>query len=364
MSIVSSVKKALHRPDLIYPYFRVVGRSLHKMVSVGKYREAIGYLTEEVLGNDLYLRSVASKSGGLVTQPVKHGELLVDASDPGLSRRLLRYGVHEETSSKIYEQELVRLREDVDGEIGVLEIGANLGYFLLIATSLLGERAKIYAVEPHPENLAILRENVGRNGLNEQVEVIEGAVGSETGSAVLNIMPKSNWHRVDRAENPRGDALEAIDVDLTDVETLLTDRAHSPDDIHVVRFDVEGYEPEIFNGMTSVLEAAGPLLLYVEFHLVLLDDETVDRLVSMLSDSGLEIVSGVVYDPVEWDGERVSIETFDEFWEYRDIGCLEIIARREGTSTADTTRDEAVDRENESVMKRYEKTPAHEMAAN
>lgn len=161
MSFVSLVRRAVTSPDRVGPYLRIVGRSLAKMVSRGRYAAAAGYLSGELFGTDIYLRRLVARSAsGLVVRRTRYGTMVLDARDPGLSRRVLRYGVHEETSSRVYERELARLARDVDGKVGVLELGANLGYFLLLAATVLGERAAMYAVEPHPRNATLLAENV------------------------------------------------------------------------------------------------------------------------------------------------------------------------------------------------------------
>ncbi|RLI99233.1 MAG: hypothetical protein DRP06_03895 [Candidatus Aenigmatarchaeota archaeon] len=39
-------------------------------------------------------------------------------------------------------------------------MGANLGYFVLLAAHLVGERGRVYAFEPEPLNYDILLENI------------------------------------------------------------------------------------------------------------------------------------------------------------------------------------------------------------
>lgn len=299
------------------------------MAQENNFEEIIGYLSEEVVGEDLYLRWLHDQSrDGLVLRETRHGEMFLDIEDPGLSRRILRYGVHEETSSQIYRRELRKLADEIEGEVTVLEIGANIGYFLLMAADVLGERAWIEAIEPHPRNVEILRKNVSRNGLDEQVAVVEGAVGAEPGSGVLNVMPESNWHTVATDGGAHAGAVETLDIDIRCVESHLDEQGHTPEDVNVVRFDVEGYEDEILAGMQSVLEADSPLLCYVELHPVLLDDDTLEWVIEQFEESGLELVSAVDYEPIEWDGKPVPAEEFADIREYRDTGSLEIIARR------------------------------------
>lgn len=323
------VQRAVEAPQFIYPYVRNRWREIATMAQEDNFGEIVGYITEEAVGEDLYFERLGKRTpDGIVSRSLPCGEMYLDITDPGLSRRLLRYGVHEKTSSRIYRRELRRLANDIDGEITILELGANIGYFLLMATGVLGERARIYAIEPHPRNLDILKKNVERNDLDGRTEIIEGAVGAEPGSGVLNVMPESNWHAVAADGGVRTGAIETLDIDIQCVETILSERDLEPEAVNVVRFDVEGYEDNILAGMQSVLDADSPLLCYIELHPVLLDDDTLEWVIETLAESGLSVVSAVDYEPIDWDGKPVPLSEFSDIWNYRETGSLEVIARR------------------------------------
>lgn len=79
--------------------------------------------------------------------------MYLDLSDDGLSKTIFYRGVHEPLVTRWLEAELAP-------GMTVLEVGANLGYYLLLAATRIGPRGRIYAVEPVPETFAILRKNV------------------------------------------------------------------------------------------------------------------------------------------------------------------------------------------------------------
>jgi len=61
-------------------------------------------------------------------------------------------------SKKIFEKfetELVK-QEIHDGDT-VLDIGANIGYFSLIFSKIVGNNGRVYAFEPDPNNFKILK---------------------------------------------------------------------------------------------------------------------------------------------------------------------------------------------------------------
>lgn len=45
----------------------------------------------------------------------------------------------------------------------------------LAAARAVGSRGTVIAVEPHPDNVALLRANVNRNGVADWVKVIDAA---------------------------------------------------------------------------------------------------------------------------------------------------------------------------------------------
>ena len=68
----------------------------------------------------------------------------------------------------------------------VVDIGANMGYFTLLASRLVGREGKIYAFEPEPVNYGLLVKNIGINGYKNIVPV-QKAVSDRTGTTRLFI---------------------------------------------------------------------------------------------------------------------------------------------------------------------------------
>lgn len=67
----------------------------------------------------------------------------------------------------------------------VYDLGANVGYFTLIAAALTGPRGKVVAYEPIPSNVEALRRNVQLNGL-ANVEIVEAAISERDGTAAIS----------------------------------------------------------------------------------------------------------------------------------------------------------------------------------
>lgn len=73
----------------------------------------------------------------------------------------------------------------------VVDIGANVGYFTLLLSTLVGPQGKVIAIEAHPEIAAANRANLDRNAVTN-VRLISAAVTDEVGEVTLYEGPATN----------------------------------------------------------------------------------------------------------------------------------------------------------------------------
>jgi FkbM family methyltransferase len=140
----------------------------------------------------------------------------------------------------------------------VIDVGANIGYNTLHAARLVGRRGRVVAIEPTPDNLAVLRRNVAAAGLrNVAIEPV--AAGSARGthdlfvrgavSAVNSLFPLSCYASV----------TDVLQVPVVPLDALV----EGPVDL--VKIDVEGAELDVLEGMPCLLRAPHVVLI-VEWH--------------------------------------------------------------------------------------------------
>lgn len=141
------------------------------------------------------------------------------------------------------------------------DLGANIGFFSLMAARLVGPQGHVFSFEADPEIAARLRENLARNRFpNARVE--QRAVWSESSTV--------SFARVDPGTSPDRGLGHVSTGDLTSntirVEAISLDQFaaenSAPD---FVKCDVEGAEREVFRGAAKLLAAKRPMLL-VEMH--------------------------------------------------------------------------------------------------
>ena len=264
-------------------------RIVRRMIEEGRLKEAALYFPAVVGKDELFWEHIEAQADGSrhLVRDVDGHEMLVDLEDEGLSRELLQVGRHEPTSTEFFRRELARLR-DATGTVTVLEVGGNIGYYTLVEADALGSDGRILVCEPEPDNVDLLEENVARNGYEDVVDVYQVGLSDRTGTAEFYLSSRSNCHSFE-ADSRFRDATESIEVDVRTVDDFLDDRDVDPDEVNVVRMDVEGHEAKILSGMDDLLASEGPTLLYVEFHSELIDNGELDDALGKITDAGFEL---------------------------------------------------------------------------
>lgn len=148
------------------------------------------------------------------------------------------------------------LREHLAAGMTFYDVGANIGFFSMLAARLVGPSGRVVAFEADPENASRLREHAERNAFS-WLTVEQKAVWSESGSV--------SFARCDPATSPdRGlgsvvpsDGNGAITVEAVSLDDC-TSRFPAPD---VVKCDVEGSEVDVFRGAQRVLMEKRPLVV-------------------------------------------------------------------------------------------------------
>ena len=156
---------------------------------------------------------------------------------------------------------------------GVVDVGANIGAYTLLAASILGREGRIVAFEPSPKAAARLKENVEINGLqNVQVHCV--AV-SETPGTVLFYRNQDNVNRI-VVDGSREELQD--ETDLVTCVTLDDELANAR--FEFGKIDIEGAELMAFRGGQNVLRQGNPPVWLVELK---------DRLLSKYGGSANEL---------------------------------------------------------------------------
>jgi FkbM family methyltransferase len=140
----------------------------------------------------------------------------------------------------------------------VIDIGAHVGLYSLIAAHRVGATGMVIAVEPNPGNLARLRRNIEINGLTN-VRVIAAALGEVPGRARFHLPSHPAVSGLGSLEERPGTG-PTIEVDVRTLDEVLATEAgdRCPG---VLKIDVEGEEANVFKGGRRTLGSCRPAVL-------------------------------------------------------------------------------------------------------
>jgi len=175
----------------------------------------------------------------------------VDVTD-GTARLLHFYG-------QPYEPGLARaLRQRLAPGDVFLDIGANIGYFSVLAGLTVAPTGRVIAFEPHPAAREILRQAVAANRLDQIVEIVPAAVADRDGVVSLFLSQDSVLSTTDPSRSPlRSDFTfpDSIEVPRLAVDGWLAGNPGLAPRIRVIKIDVEGTEADVLRGMRETLRS-------------------------------------------------------------------------------------------------------------
>jgi len=148
----------------------------------------------------------------------------------------------------------------------VLDVGAFVGIYAVLAARWSAPGGRVIAFEPTPSSAALARTHFAFNGLGpDRVRLVEAAVSDRATRATLhqydaNAMPYVN-SLVSAIDTDRPAATQEVDVVTIDAACRELDVMPS-----VIRMDVQGAEIHALRGARETIRAASRLSLVVEMH--------------------------------------------------------------------------------------------------
>jgi FkbM family methyltransferase len=152
----------------------------------------------------------------------------------------------------------------------VYDVGANIGWYSLLAARAVGPEGKVVAFEPSVRNAAVIQENAATNGLSN-ITPIPAAVTDEDGWATFldqgslegRLNKDDTETQARRRERHRREPLGSFVVPVLSLDSWIPGSGMAPP--NVVKIDVEGAEVGVIRGMAQTLRSSGPTLI-IELH--------------------------------------------------------------------------------------------------
>jgi FkbM family methyltransferase len=166
----------------------------------------------------------------------------------------------------IREDEIIEHFTPKRGDI-VVDIGAHIGHYTIIASKRVGANGKVVAIEASPSNFEILNRNIKLNqlaniiNLNHVVYSKETKLklylpGEESGNTIYNTVIS------DRARNED----KFVEVNANTLDYLLQSKGIKQEQINWIKIDVEGAEFEVLKGAANILSNSKDIAILIEIH--------------------------------------------------------------------------------------------------
>ena len=235
-------------------------------------------------------------------------------NDPGISTELSIFKSHEPINTQIISRILKK-------GMTCLDIGGNIGYYVLLERQLVGDKGRIIAFEPSPRNYNYLKKNIQLQNVTN-ISAYNFACGDIDGNATFFINKKSNGCKV-IAEgiippDPSLGTLSEVPVRILDpfIEELKLGR------VDFIRMDSEGYELHIFKGLKKTLEKFKPIIS-IELHKRQLGIKGTKEFFKLMKELDYEVESYIPREldiPIIGSMSYVKKPTLDELMEMNENG--------------------------------------------
>ena len=156
------------------------------------------------------------------------------------------------------------LRERVRPGAVCIDVGANVGVYVLQFAHWIGPTGRVIAFEPNPGARRVLERHVHYNGIADQVSIVPAAVGEKPGEAVLYAAGADGMSRLGAPNKAIAERVAEFRVPVTTLDHFCQVESLIPDWLLI---DIEGFEIAAIAGASELIrERRNSLGIVVEMH--------------------------------------------------------------------------------------------------
>lgn len=193
--------------------------------------------------------SKALTPDGVVRLECEGNTMYLDSRDTGLLPRLV-LGVHETPGIKL-------LKRLLSPGMVFFDIGANVGYYTLIAARLVRGEGRVHAFEPEPGNFRLLVRNIQANSFTN-VTAVPKAVSDRIATVEL-FLDGLNRGGPSLSRRNIPEISGSVFVDTLTLDSYLeeTETTH----VDLIKMDTQGMEGHIVSGAVRTLTEGRPRII-------------------------------------------------------------------------------------------------------
>jgi FkbM family methyltransferase len=204
-----------------------------------------------------------------LTRTIYDHKIYVDTRDLGLAPHILLDGYWEQWITNVF-------LSVVQPGMRVVEVGANMGWYSLLAAANIGPAGKLVSFEANPRMAEILRRNISINGFLDRAEVVDKAVFSANRTLEFGIYERhmggsSLFATKPQARSEHGhfavfdaqfnDTMRTIEVEAIALDSYFAEGGK----IDFIKIDAEGAEPHVLAGAGRLLSENKDVQIMLEF---------------------------------------------------------------------------------------------------
>jgi FkbM family methyltransferase len=144
-----------------------------------------------------------------------------------------------------------------------LDVGANVGVYVLQMARFSEPDGRVVAFEPVPAARAVLERHLAMNCLAGRVTLVPAAVSSLPGRAAFFAAAADGRNRLGEANPAIAAEVSALSVDVVTLDGWCRDNGVAPDAMVI---DVEGFEWEVLAGARETVSSRPAMTVVIEVH--------------------------------------------------------------------------------------------------
>jgi FkbM family methyltransferase len=141
-----------------------------------------------------------------------------------------------------------------------LDIGSNMGYYAVKVGGMVGATGRVFAYEPNPDLFEVLSDNMHINGMAGRARVFQAAAGEAAGESTLTFerrFPGGGTAGL-------GPEYAVAGREQTQIQVVAVDDTVPDGQAHLIKIDVEGFEPLVLRGMKQLMDRSPEAAVVVE----------------------------------------------------------------------------------------------------
>ncbi|MBP9738592.1 FkbM family methyltransferase [Candidatus Saccharibacteria bacterium] len=193
-------------------------------------------------------------------------KMYLDPRDLSVATHIALDGVWEEPITKAW----ISLINENDT---VLDIGANFGYFGLLAAQFTSKKnSKVVMFEANPEIVPYVKKSLKTNWFNEQAKIENFAISDKEGTLTLNVLEgyigSSSVQTMEQLDSYMSKKMQlnlhkSIKVPAISIDQYC--KVNKIKSLNLIKMDIEGSEEMAYKGMRQMIKVSPNVSMFIEF---------------------------------------------------------------------------------------------------